>query len=219
MLSEILILPSKIITRLLGSLQFIQRQTIFWRLITVNPKPGINVTGRIDIYGRLVWDSENVFFHFFIVNVPNRDPDIHNIRSNNILFILVWPCSSYSTEGREKGSGAICAFLKIILSKSNVSNINLNILDFHTVDILGLKCFVYPWIHSAGKIRPSPNGTGRNIHSAGNIIDGVRRVSGLRREPEVSVEDLTHICVSHWKVESDPPVRNLCGLRTIWSYN
>ena len=42
--------------------------------------------------------------------------------------------------------------------------------------------------------------------------DGVRRVSGLRMEPAVSVEDLTYICVSHWKVDSDPLVGNLCGL-------
>ena len=28
--------------------------------------------------------------------------------------------------------------------------------------------------------------------------------SGLRREPAVSLEDLMHICVSYWKVDSDP---------------
>ena len=42
-----------------------------------------------------------------------------------------------------------------------------------------------------------------------SIYDGVRRVSGLRREPTVYV--------SHWKVDSDPLVRNLYRLRTISS--
>ena len=31
------------------------------------------------------------------------------------------------------------------------------------------------------------------------MYDGVRRVSGLRREPAVSGEDLTHIYISHRK--------------------
>ena len=49
------------------------------------------------------------------------------------------------------------------------------------------------------------------------MYDGVHRVPGLRREPAVSVEDLTHISVSNWKVDSDPLVRNLCELRKVWT--
>ena len=38
----------------------------------------------------------------------------------------------------------------------------------------------------------------------------VRQVSGLRRDPAVSVEDLTHTYIFHWKIYSDPLARILC---------
>ena len=44
------------------------------------------------------------------------------------------------------------------------------------------------------------------------MYDGVHQVSGLRRDPAVSVEDLAHIHLSYWKIDSDPRARVLCWL-------
>ena len=44
------------------------------------------------------------------------------------------------------------------------------------------------------------------------IYDGVRRVTGLRRDPAVSAEDPTYIHSSHRKTDSDPLAIVLCGI-------
>ena len=123
---------------------------------------------------------------------------------------------------RGEGQGARGGLLKTpskLKIKKNTPLIIRWILDTSEYDYIGTPYslidppFPSPTWHCPWIPARLINGNGG---AARRTSDGVRRVSGLRREPAVSVKDLTHINISHWKIDSDPLVRILCGLRTIW---